>query len=246
MPTSKDRAARVWMLKMETMFFESFDPSAETNRVFLRDLTTLLELSDGITASVEKEHLNAQRKVGGMRQNEKQALASKLGIPLTKLSSCLDVIEFITRRLSRKAYQDDTADGLAKDLVEVAPDANLNKHDLVKLFANLKDKIVPEYKEIRKKKLDSVSVLPRLRAVHTSCELCPIAEHEFELGDSVKDYDPEISGYVPVISVKLLSSSENLKEFIFQASPEALEYIIEHLKAALINAKAFEKFIKNT
>lgn len=227
---------------MKTLFFRSFDPVSEASRLFIRDLTVHLGLPAPIRAKLEEEYLNQLQDVVPVDKKRQKARADELGISLAEMTTSLDVMDYVTARLETR--EEDTPKALATDLMKGAPSASFKEDELIRFFSKVREKIIPKYKEVSKKRIFSVSVLPRLMAFDVSVALCPIAEHKLALKDPVAGYDPKISGYTPVVSVSLQSTYKNSEEFVFQVSPEALELLINRLQASLIDIKAFETFMK--
>lgn len=137
----------------------------------------------------------------------------------------------------------DKASDLGEDLREIAGLTAEESATFVEIVENLKSGAVAKYKTLRTRKSYEAGVLPSLSGVANSVEFRAVTEEAFKLGAQPEEYKPKLVGHVPVISIRLKVDSGHVGEFVFQASPEELQLLIDSLNAALVEIKAFEKHL---
>lgn len=235
---------------MKTNFFYKLSRDPVGAKEFFTDLTVLL--------GMEKEHRAACMKMltvitnQAMTTNQRRQLIQDMvdtdkNMEFLKAMSAVRVLQFLAERQLDDEFKEDSTADLAEDLkesVKVQKFEGISEED-AETFAGiieiLRTDILPEFEDVRNKKSTLSGVLPSLRSFGTTVELRAVVKNPFCIGMLAKDYEPNITGLVSVVSVKLRADSGVPDEFSFQASKGELEALIEELKSAHIALERIEE-----
>ncbi len=232
---------------MKSALFYSISRDSDSARTLLLDLCTVLRLTgdqreaclSAICDLAERAMTRAQRRKTSER------LALDQDIHRVDAAAAIAALEFLARQLSGEEFAADSTEDLSADLQEsaIAHEIDISDADILvfaELLTTLRERVVPDYKKIRSRKAHTTGVLPSLTSFGTTVELRAIIEDTFRVGMSADEYEPEITGLVPVVSVRLTTDTGLADEFCFQASAEEFDVLIEALKAAQKDLKKIE------
>lgn len=232
---------------MKSALFYSISQDSDSARTLLLDLCTVLRLTgDQREACLSAICDVAESAMTRAQEREvSEQLALDQDIPRVDAAAVLRALEFLARQLANEEFAADSIEDLSADLQEsaMAHEIDISDADILvfaELLTTLRESIVPEYKKIRTRKVHAIGVLPSLKSFGTTVELRAITEDKFRVGMSADEYEPEITGLVAVVSVRLTTDSGLADEFCFQASAEEFDVLIEALKATQKDLKKIE------
>jgi hypothetical protein len=229
---------------MRTMFFVGFDPNKDTNRAFLRELRCLISFDADKRGKLLKAVFDIlDIRSEKARKDRVETLAKEIKIPLPDVYSALGSCNFLMESLARDENKADKPINLGEDLRELTGISAEETSRFVEVVENIKRDAVDKYKVQKKRKSFEAGVLPSFRGCGVTVEMRAVIDDKFGFGMDLEKYKPKIVGHAPVISVHLHTDSGVLDEFIFQASPEELQLLVDNLRAALTEAEAFKKYI---
>src|SRR3989344_3709937 len=147
-------------------------------------------------------------------------------------------IRYFFKIFADDSTKEDSPEDIVKDLEGIGLSSNITC-----LIAKIIELIKQEakwYEYNRLKESFSSGLFPSFRGIGTTVELRGVFNREIKYGEKVEDYAKEAkleekSPMVPVISIAITLDSGTPSRFIFQASPEETEWLIEELKASKIN-----------
>lgn len=234
---------------MKSRLFSNFDPASETGRAISRDLKVLIRLyengkgKDKVEACMDRipeiAETMTSRQVVVIAEN---LARDREGMSRGDVIPSLQILRHLTERLTDEEAECDSSSDLADDLVEVGILEDARKRYFVDIIDDIRTKILPKYKKIKRKKQFSSGVLPSLKSFGTTVELRAVLENDFRIGMSSIEYDPGIYDFIPVISIILRTDSGIPDTFTFQASKEETIALIEELRAAVKCAEQIELF----
>ena len=236
---------------MKTNLFYAISRSSEAGRQFLSDLAQLL--------GMEEEHRTAcldilsQPTEQVMTANQRRELIQQLPfvneVGFVNTAAACQALQFLADALLDDECRKDQIQDLAADLLECAQECKSVElsQEKIKLFANLVEKlrreILPDFEKAKDRRTTAGGVLPSLKSFGTTVEARAIVKNPFRIGMKADVYDPEVSGFVPVVSVKLSADSGAAREFAFQASKAELGALIEELKSAYVALGKIQSYI---
>jgi len=229
---------------MRTMLFLGFDPNLDRNKQFLRDLRSLIILdADKRRKLLEAVFEVLDIKSDNARKERIERLAKETKVSLPEIYSALESCSFLVEHLAKDECKEDKSTDLGEDLRELTGITEAETNRFVEVVENIKHDAVDRYKVQRMKKAFEAGVLPSLQSCGATVEIRALIEDRYHFGMDPDKYKPTITGYAPVISINLSVDSGVLNEFIFQATPEEVRFLIGKLRATLTEVEAFENYI---
>ena len=120
----------------------------------------------------------------------------------------------------------------AADLVELGVIQESSLEAVLKIFALIREIYEAAYHDTLREREFAVGVLPYLTNIGTTVEIRGVFEDKYRPGQHVSEYKPQLSGVVPISSVRLGLDAGLAKEVAFQADRESLQILIDTLIAA--------------
>ena len=225
---------------MKTGLFYSVGAKPDFARQFLGDLMAVFRISPEqrvacIDALLDLEETMTRRQSRTIAER----VAKELNLGLVETVSVLQSLHFLMKELADEQNSGDSTGDFAADLLEIANEHDIHVPDTaVPVFADLINRIrgviLPKYNKVKEKKKTAAGVLPSIKSFGTTVEFRAITGNEFRIGMSADEYEPNVTGLVPVISVALRVDAGPVERFSFQASEAELGALIEELRSALV------------
>ena len=229
---------------MNSKLFSRFDPGAENNKQFLQDLNVLsglaLDQIDQLLTALET--FSRAETPEELRQVYEEA-EKATGLPrflLNQLAALADF--FVGNMLDDNIGQDDCPNWIS-DLQEAGLVDDKNRAQLSAFLDGLSERADQLSKTALERAAES-GVLPTLRSFGTTVELRAIQKSRYRIGTNVENYQPKLTGVVPIVSVFVRLDSGTPSSFVFQAPADDLTYFIDVLRAAQKDASALLKQIE--
>lgn len=152
---------------------------------------------------------------------------------------------YFLRVFNNEDFQGDRIEEIAEDLGQLGVK---NQDAIIKLLDLIKQKI-PWYQEYKLKKTYKRGLFPYLDSVGTTVELRGVFNREISGKETCEEYIEEVkiesnNSLLPVISVSITLDSGDPDKIIFQSSPDAIQLLIERLKAAVHKSEMLVEFSK--
>jgi hypothetical protein len=233
---------------MKTSLFYGLSMDPEMARNFLGDLVTALRIGpEQRLACINVLPELAQVMTNNQTRMIAERLAKELDLGFVETVGSLQCLRFLMTQLADKEISRDSTESLATDAVELAKEHDIDVPDsIVPSFCDMVDRIrsdvLPQYSKLRERKDAAIGILPSLKGFDTTIEFRAIAGNEFRIGMYADDYDPNITGLVPVISVALRVDVGPIERFYFQATEEEIGALIEELKSAVVSLRHAKRF----
>jgi len=173
------------------------------------------------------------------RQEIAERVAKDQNLGVIQVSSALSSLAFLLMRLTDEQVSGDSVEDLAADFAESAKTCGVAvPDDAETVFTDVVDRIrnvvASEYEKVKDRKATAAGVLPSIKSFGTTVEFRAVVENEFRIGLSADEYEPNVKGLVPVISVAIDVDEGPVKSFCFQASEDELKALIEELRSAFV------------
>ena len=158
-------------------------------------------------------------------------------------------VRFFFKIFAEESTKEDNSKDIAADLHTVGLDSNLVSFTDELLEAIKQEAKWYEYNQL--KESFHTGLFPILKGVGTTVELRGVFNREIKYREKVEEYSKEVKleercPIVPIISIAITLDSGTPDRFIFQASPEEAEWLIEELKAALHKVKMIREHYGNS
>ena len=175
----------------------------------------------------------------------KEIIKSDLLRDSSTINSFYRIVRFFLKNFSDEDNKEDTPEIVIRDIAKKL-NLEINELSTIKALLALVKKEVPEFKQKDLRQDYEKGLFPYFRGVGTTVELRGVFNRIMKFGESADSYAKEVEinkgkPAVPTISIAITLDSGNPKRFVFQSSPEKLEWLIEELKGALHKVKMLEE-----
>jgi len=229
----------------------SLNPMSENESSVLKNDAELL-------AGIEPRRWNnivkiLKELVAAKSESQRRGIEARLVGPdlipsLHAVAAAHRISRLFFRAFSDEATKDDTPDAIVGDLVTMGClSVEKNRESLRELLSLIK-KEAGWYDVERRVGATRAGLFPSLTGIGTTAELRGVYTRELEFGEEADSVAQETrldkgKPFVPVISVALTLDSGIPDRFVFQASPECIEWLIEELRLALHKVLVIQKTV---
>jgi hypothetical protein len=219
---------------------DSFKEDIETIKdINLKDIEKIIPLiKEIILADTEK----------GKSKLYEDAVTNKLVSKKSEILSFTRLSIYFYREFQKEKYKDEKIELIVKD---ISVGLNIKEEELssISKFIELVKNEYDWYTAYKRQFLYKKGLVPSIKAVGTTVELRGVFNHEIEMGQTLSDYkkDLEITKekpIIPLITVALTLDSGSPDRFVFQATTDRIDWLINELNASLLKIKLLEEGYK--
>jgi hypothetical protein len=230
---------------MKSKLFSLFDLNdKKSNEAFLKDLSILSSLTTEQYDLVAKGILKLSEPLTKGEKNPIiSALATSAGLEIHKLYSLLSLSDYFLERMRDDDLANDTIETWADDLQDAEYLNKKAKSNFLYYLSLLKNSVLSKVSDISKQRATSAGLLPSFKSCSTMNDLRAVLTHPYKWGTPIKEYEPSIESVVPIITVRIGVDTKENSSFVFQATPQEVDYLINELLAAKKSMQRLEKKI---
>jgi hypothetical protein len=217
---------------MKSRFLSSFDMSSEDNKGFIEDLNSILGLSKENQKSITNQVVKILSiSVSKPRYDLIDELVSKTGLTHIMVVKTINISRFFLRAFNDDENKNDTPELVVADLIDLTAIPENYEKSAIDFISYLLENNLESYRGLVLKNTSAVGVLPVFKSIGSTIELRPIMKNEYPLGTDVDKFKPEISGFIPIVSLAIETDETNSKPTIFQLEPSDVDILINKFES---------------
>lgn len=162
----------------------------------------------------------------------KERIEKVTGLPQTIFEHVMDFASFLIRQIEDEYVASDEPEAWVSDLQDLDLIKKGDADHFLAFAATVCSTAEAVHRQKRGRSYEA-GVLPALSSAGATVELRGVFDKTYHWPQPVNEFNPELLGVAPIISVHIGLDSGNPNEIAFQASVEETEFLIAILQAAL-------------
>ncbi|MCD4753720.1 MAG: hypothetical protein K8R40_11665 [Anaerolineaceae bacterium] len=231
---------------MESQLFSVFNAKETENNIFGKDIEFIVKTAPEKVDIILQNFLAINSFSNEVEKKEAlNDLGSETGLSEFQINSIIKLSLFFLSELTNsrnKKITLDTPESWTNDLHSIGLLKKEDTNNFLRFSRQVKA-MEKDFNNQQLKRQYEVGLYPSFKGYATTIELRAIQESRYYLGENVENYEPSILGYMPIVSLKLMTTGEETIP-VFQLTSEDIDYLIDGLTAAKIDLNNFEEKIK--
>ncbi len=212
-------------MKMQSVVFSRFDPTSEANKVFCKDLKTLVSIS----SEQRRLCLEGYPDVRLAQTSDEEGKATKRITDKSELTqidtnAVLSIFNYFLRMMEAitddEDFAEDSPEKWALDLITLGLLTEGEKPSFVETLIQLQSEVIPKVLPIIQQYRSTVGVFPVFKQLETTVELRAVQKQEYSSGQNPDDYIPQILDLVPIASIHLGMHKGHPSDVYFQVDED--------------------------
>lgn len=217
----------------------------DERRTMREDLPHVLEVKKNWEVAIGLAQETMLQRTKRQRLEGVEKIRDSLHISRATAEAIFRFIQFFLRHSIRSHTKHDTIDDLVADVSLLWGESTNEQRNLLRARLTSIRQQAPEYKRMQLRKETLSGVLPTFVACGTTVAMRGVFDKELMFGERADEFAGEVrpSGEdpaVPVVSIAFSVDVGTPDTFFFQTDLEALEFLVEKLKFALLQAKSLQ------